>query len=255
LHMVSNATATNPTDVWIMSSQNVKAEISDQVSVGYFQNLKDNMFEASVELYYKQLYNQLDLRNGADIQANEFIEGELVSGIGRAYGVETFFKKKKGAFTGWVSYTLSRTERKIAQINDGNWYKAKQDALHDVSIVGMYDISKRLSIAATFVYRTGNAVTFPTGKYYVDGQLQYLYTERNGYRMPSYHRMDLSFTVQGKPRPKYENSWNFACYNVYGHQNPYSIDFQDDPNDPTKTQVVQTSLFRWVPSITYNFKF
>jgi hypothetical protein len=255
LHMVSNATATNPTDVWILSSQNVKAEVADQVSVGYFQNLKDNMFEASAEVYYKQLYNQLDLRNGADIQANEFIEGELVSGIGRAYGLELFFKKKKGAFTGWVSYTLSRTERKIAQINDGNWYKAKQDALHDLSVVGMYDITKRISVAGTFVYRTGNAVTFPTGKYYVDGQLQYLYTERNGYRMPSYHRMDISVTVQGKPRPKYENSWNFACYNVYGHQNPYSIDFQDDPNDPTKTQVVQTSLFRWVPSITYNFKF
>ncbi len=255
LHMVSNATATNPTDVWILSSQNVKAEVADQVSVGYFQNFKDNMFEASGELYYKQLYNQLDLRNGANIQANEFIEGELVSGKGRAYGLELFFKKKKGDFTGWVSYSLSRTERQIAEINDGNWYKAKQDALHDVSIVGMYDISKRVSLAATFVYRTGNAVTFPTGKYYVDGQLHYLYTERNGYRMPAYHRMDLSCTVEGKPRPKYENSWNFACYNVYGRQNPYSIDFQDDPDDPTKTQVVQTSLFRWVPSITYNFKF
>ncbi len=255
LHMVSNATAANPTDVWVMSSQNVKAEVSDQVSVGYFKNFNDNMFEVSSELYYKQLYNQLDLRNGADIQANEFIEGELVSGIGRAYGLELFFKKKKGAFTGWVSYTLSRTERKIAQINDGNWYKAKQDALHDLSIVGMYDISKRVSVAGTFVYRTGNAVTFPTGKYYVDGQLQYLYTERNGYRMPAYHRMDISVTIEGKPRPKFENSWNFACYNVYGHQNPYSIDFQDDPNDPNKTQVVQTSLFRWVPSITYNFKF
>ncbi|MFN8393935.1 MAG: TonB-dependent receptor plug domain-containing protein [Bacteroidia bacterium] len=255
LHMVTNATSTTPTDVWLLSTNNVKPELSDQVSLGYFHNFKEGMYETSAEVYYKQLYNQLDLRNGADIQANEFIEGELVSGKGRAYGLELYAKKTRGDLTGWVSYTLSRTERNIATINDGNWYPAKQDALHDLSVVAMYDISKRVTLAGTFVFRTGNAVTFPTGKYIIDGQVTYLYTERNGYRMPDYHRMDLSLTVQGKPRPKYENSWNFACYNVYGRQNAYSIDFQDDPDDPTKTQAVKTALFRWVPSITYNFKF
>jgi outer membrane cobalamin receptor len=255
LHMASNATATTPTDVWLISSPNIKPELADQISLGYFQNLKDGAYETSVELYYKQLYNQIDLRNGADIQANEFIEGEIVSGIGRAYGVELFAKKKRGDLTGWISYTLSKTERKIAQINDGNWYAAKQDARHDISVVAMYDISKRVSIAGTFVFRTGNAVTFPTGKYKIDGQTQFLYTERNGYRMPDYHRMDLSCTVNGKTHPKFESSWNFACYNVYGRRNAYSIDFQNDPDDKNKTIVVKTALFRWVPSITYNFKF
>lgn len=255
LHMVTNATSTTPTDVWLLSTNNVLPELSDQVSLGYFHNFRDGMYETSAEVYFKQLYNQLDLRNGADIQANEFIEGEVVAGKGRAYGLELFAKKTQGTLTGWISYTLSRTERNIATINDGNWYPAKQDALHDLSIVAMYDISKRVTLAGTFVFRTGNAVTFPTGKYIIDGQIQYLYTERNGYRMPDYHRMDLSLTVQGKPRPKYENSWNFACYNIYGRQNAYSIDFQDDPDDPTKTQAMKTALFRWVPSITYNFKF
>lgn len=255
LHMVTNATSTTPTDVWLLSTNNVLPELSDQVSLGYFHNFRDGMYETSAEVYYKQLHNQLDLRNGADIQANEFIEGEVVAGKGRAYGLELYAKKTRGTLTGWISYTLSRTERNIATINDGNWYPAKQDALHDLSIVAMYDISKRVTLAGTFVFRTGNAVTFPTGKYIIDGQIQYLYTERNGYRMPDYHRMDLSLTVQGKPRPKYENSWNFACYNIYGRQNAYSIDFQDDPEDPTKTQAVKTALFRWVPSITYNFKF
>ncbi len=255
LHMVSNATATSPTDVWLISSPNILPEISDQVAAGYFQNFGRGMYESSVELYYKSMQNQIDLRNGADIQANEFLEGEIVSGIGRAYGMELFFKKRRGIFTGWVSYTLSRTERKIDEINNGNWYLAKQDAKHDVAIVGMLDISKRWSVSANWVFKTGNAVTFPTGKYEINGQTFFLYTERNGYRLPAYHRLDVSATLQGKKRERFENSWNFACYNAYGRQNPYSVDFREDPSDPSKTQVVQTSLFRWIPSITYNFKF
>lgn len=255
LHMVTNATATTPTDVWLLSSREVLPEVADQISVGYFHNFKDNAYETSAEVYYKHLHNQVDLRNGADIQANEFIEGELVTGVGRAYGLELYAKKKRGSLTGWISYTLSRTERQVHAINGGNWYPAKQDALHDVSLVAIHDISKRVALSGTFVFRTGNAVTFPTGKYYLDGQAQFLYSERNGYRLPDYHRMDLSLTVYGKPKPKFESSWNFACYNVYGRQNPYSVEFRDDPNDPTQTQVVQTALFRWVPSITYHFKF
>jgi CarboxypepD_reg-like domain/TonB-dependent Receptor Plug Domain len=255
MHMVSNATSAAPTDVWLSSSQNIAPELSDQVSLGYFHNFADDKYELSVEGYYKQLYNQLDLRNGADIQANEFLEGELLSGDGRAYGLEFLLKKKRGKFSGWVSYTLSRTERQIDGINDDDWYAARQDATHDLALVGIYDLSKSWNVAATWVYRTGNAVTFPTGKYLIDGQTQYYYTERNGYRMPAYHRLDLSATYTRKKSERFESSWNFACYNAYGRENAFSIDFQEDPKDPTKTQAVKTALFRWVPSITYNFKF
>jgi CarboxypepD_reg-like domain/TonB-dependent Receptor Plug Domain len=255
MHMVSNATSAAPTDVWLSSSQNIAPELSDQVSLGYFHNFDDDKYELSVEGYYKQLYNQLDLRNGADIQANEFLEGELLSGDGRAYGLEFFLKKKRGQFTGWVSYTLSRTERQIDGINNDDWYAARQDATHDLSLVGIYDLSKSWNVAATWVYRTGNAVTFPTGKYIIDGQTQFYYTERNGYRMPAYHRLDLSATYTRKKSERFESSWNFACYNAYGRENAFSIDFREDPDDPTRTQAVKTALFKWVPSVTYNFKF
>jgi hypothetical protein len=255
MHMVSNATSAAPTDVWLSSSQNIAPELSDQASIGYYHNFDDNTYELSVESYYKQLYNQLDLRNGADIQANEFLEGELLSGDGRAYGLELYFQKKRGTFTGWVSYTLSRTERQIVGINNDNWYAARQDATHDIALVGIVELGKAWNVAATWVYRTGNAVTFPTGKYTIDGQQQYYYTERNGYRMPAYHRLDLSATYTRKKSTRFESAWNFACYNAYGRQNAFSIDFRDDPDDPTRTQAVKTALFRWVPSITYNFKF
>ncbi len=255
LHLLSNSTTDNPTDMWIPSSNNVKPEIADQVSLGYFRNFKDNMFEFSTEVYYKYLQNQIDYKDGAQTTLNENVESQLLFGKGRAYGVEVFFKKKYGKITGWVGYTLSRTEKKIAGVNGGNYYPAKQDRTHDVSIVCMYQISKKWNVSATWVYYTGNAVTFPSGKYQVAGQVVNYYTERNGYRMLAYHRLDIGATWQIKKNAKSEQSLNISCYNAYGRENAYSITFQQDPNDPTKTQAVQTTLFRWVPSITYNFKF
>lgn len=255
LHLISNSTSTSPTDLWIASSRNIKPEISDIVSIGYFQNFLNNKFEFSAETYYKTMQNQIDYRNGANTTANDMIEGELLSGIGRAYGLELFLKKKTGKFTGWVSYTLSRTEKQIAGINNGDWYAARQDKTHDVSVVGIYDFTKKLSLGATWVYSTGNAVTFPSGKYYINNQVQYYYTERNGYRMPAYHRLDLALTWYRKKTAKRESSWNFSLYNAYGRENPYTITFRESESDPTKTEAVQTSLFKWIPSITYNFKF
>ncbi len=255
LHLISNSTASTPTDLWLMSSKNVKSEISDQVSLGYYQNFKNNMYEFSAEVYYKGMQNQIDYKNGANTQANDKIESELLFGKGRAYGIELFFKKKVGRFNGWVGYTLSRTEKQITGINNGNWYAAKQDRTHDVSLVGIYDMSKKWSVSASWVFNTGAAVTFPSGKYTVDGQTQYLYTERNGYRMPNYHRMDIGFTWYKKKTEKFESSWNFSCYNLYGRENAYTITFRDKKDDPTKTEAVRTALFRWVPSVTYNFKF
>jgi len=255
LHMISNSTSSTPTDIWIASSKNVKPEIGDLVSGGYFGNFHNNGFQFSAELYYKWMQNQLDLRNGADIRANEHIEGELLFGKGRAYGLELLLKKKYGKLTGWVGYTYSRTERQINGINDGNWYPARQDITHDISIVGIYDISKKWTISATWVFNTGSAVTFPSGKYVIDGKVQFYYTERNGYRMPDYHRLDIGATYTLKKSNKFESSLNFSVYNAYGHKNPYSIDFEQDEKDPTKINTVMTYLFTYVPSITYNFKF
>ena len=255
MHLLSNSTSGNPTDLWTPSSNNIKPELCDQVSLGYFRNFLDNMFETSVETYYKSFQNQIDYVNGAQLNLNASVESQLLYGIGRAYGVEFFIKKKYGRFNGWVGYTLSRTERKINGINNDNWYAATQDITHYISAVGIYEINKKWTASAVFVYYTGNAVTFPSGKYNINGQVVFYYTERNGYRMPAYNRLDIGFTYQAKKTEKFESSWNFSCYNAYGRENPYSITFQQDPNDPAKTQAVLTYLFRWVPSITYNFKF
>lgn len=255
LHLLSNSVSTSPTDLWVMSSAIIKPEIADQYAIGYYRNFRENTIEFSAEIYYKSMLNQVDYKNGANTQANELIEGELLFGTGRAYGVELFVKKKYGKLTGWVGYTLSRSERKIDEINNGSWYPVKQDRTHDVSIVAMYQVAPKVSLAATWVYSTGSAVTFPSGKYMVDGQVVFLYTERNGYRMPAYHRMDIGVTWENKKTEKFESSWNFSVYNLYGRENAYTISFREDPNDPTKTQAVQTSLFRFIPSITYNFRF
>jgi|688.fasta_scaffold64734_2 hypothetical protein len=255
LHLISNSTTTSPTDLWTGSSNNIKPEIGDQISLGYFQNLKDNAYEFSVEAYYKSMQNQIDYRNGANTQANENLEGELLTGIGRAYGIEFLVKKKTGRFTGWAGYTLSKTERKINGINFNNWYNARQDRTHDITIVGIYDLTKKWNLSTTWTYQTGNAVTYPVGKYTSNNAVTFLYSERNAERFPAYHRLDFGATYMRKKTDKRESSWTFSVYNAYGRQNAFTIEFREDPKDASKTQALQTALFRWVPSVTYNFKF
>lgn len=255
LHLLGNSTSSSPSDQWIGNSYNIKPEIGDQYSLGYFRNFKDSKYQFSAEAYYKDMQNQVDYKNGADLIGVDDTESELLYGKGRAYGVELLLKKTTGRFTGWVGYTLSKTERKINGINENNWYVAKQDRTHDISIVGTYDLNEKWALSGLFVYNTGNAVTFPSGKYTVDGNTTFYYTERNGYRMPAYHRLDIGATYTKPKRKKFESSWNFSLYNVYGRENAYTITFEDDPDDPSRTRALQTSLFRWVPSVTYNFKF
>ena len=255
LHLLQNTTSGNPTDLWIPSSNNVKPELCDQFSLGYFRNFLNNMFETSIETYYKNYQNQIDYINGAQLNLNANVESQLLYGKGRSYGAELFIKKKSGRLTGWLGYTLSRTERKINGINNDSWYPATQDITHYITAVGILQLTKKWTASLAFVYYTGNAVTFPSGKYEVNGQVVFYYTQRNGYRMPAYNRLDVGFTYQAKKTAKFESSWNFSCYNAYGRENPYSITFQVNPNNPQQTQAVMTYLFRWVPSITYNFKF
>jgi hypothetical protein len=255
LHLLSNSTSGNPTDQWIGSSYSVKPEIADQVSVGYSRNFDDDNYEINVETYYKALQNQIDFKNGADINFTPDVEGELLSGKGRAYGLELIAKKKSGKLTGWVSYTLSKTERKIDGINNNRWYNARQDKTHDLAVVGTYELNQKWTLSGLFVYSTGNAVTYPTGKYKINGQTVFQYSDRNADRMPAYHRMDLNATYEPAKKKRFHSSWSFGLYNVYGRQNAYIISFEDHPDDPTRTRAIQTALFRWVPNITYNFKF
>jgi len=271
LHLLSNSSGGNPTDTWLSSSKNVKPEIADQVALGYFKNFKDNTYEFSVETYYKAMQNAIDYRTGAEITLNPTVEGELLYGKGRAYGLEFYLKRKKGVFTGWISYTLARTEVQFEKINKGVWYPAKQDRTHDLSFVAMYDLSERIKLSSTFVFYTGNAVTFPTGKYVIDGQTVNLYSDRNGSRFPNYHRLDLGLTLEGKNYKMVTNpetglkekkdrrihsSWNFSIYNVYAQENPYSYSFGENEENPIITEAKQLSLFKYpLPAITYNFNF
>lgn len=255
MHLLTNSTASSPTDRWIPNSNIIRPEIADQVSLGYYKNLKENRFETSVETYYKAMQNQIDFKDGASIEGNELVESQLLFGKGRAYGLELSLKKKEGKFTGWISYTLSRTEKQIEGINAGKWYAARQDQTHNLALVGIYKLNPKWTVSATFVYYTGNAVTFPSGKYSINGKSYFLYTERNGYRMPAYHRLDLGATYKLKTKKHYSSELAFSLYNAYGRENPYLINFQEDPNNPNLTQAVQYSLFRFVPSISWNFNF
>ncbi len=255
LHQLSNSTSAQPTDLWVPSSNNIKPQISDQVALGYFRNFSKNMYEFSTEVYYKDLQNQIDYRDGADLLLNENVEGELVYGRGYAYGAEFLLRKNRGKLTGWVSYTLSRSLRQFDDINNGDPFPAKQDRIHDITIVASYQLNPRLTLSANWVYYTGNAVTFPSASYFVAGQRVPFYTERNGYRMPDYHRLDLGVTWINKKTDQFESSWNFSLYNAYNQYNAYTITFQESEDKPGTTEAVQTTLFGIVPSISYNFKF
>ncbi|CAH0248113.1 TonB-dependent receptor [Chryseobacterium sp. Bi04] len=257
LHLLSNSNSGNPTDQWIGSSYTVKPEIADQISAGYSRNFKNNNYEINAEVYYKSMQNQIDFKNGAQIgfDTGSDVENELLFGKGRAYGLELIAKKKSGKLTGWISYTLSKTERKINGINNNEWYNARMDKTHDLSVVATYQFNEKWSMSGLFLYSTGNAVTFPTGKYELNGQTIFQYSNRNADRMPAYHRMDLSATYEPISNKRFKGSWTFGIYNLYGRENAYTITFEDNPNNPGTTRAMQTSLFRWVPNITYNFKF
>ena len=256
IHLLSNSTSSTPTDLYEMSSNNIKPEIADQISTGWFKNFKDNTYEFSAEIYYKWLQNQIDYKDGAQLLVNQDVESQLVYGTGRAYGLELFLKKKYGRFNGWIGYTLSRTEDKFAAIDNGRYFPARQDRTHDLSIVGIYKLNTRWTFSSDFVYGTGNAVTYPTGKYNIGGFTTFSYSERNGYRMPSTNRLDIGATLEGKPHKKYHSSWTFGIYNVYAHRDPYIITFQDSKTVPNTTEAQETSIFATrIPSITWNFKF
>ena len=255
LHLINNSVSSSPTDKWVASTNIIKPEIADQVAIGYYRDLKDRKYEINVETYYKTMQNQIDYRDGAEVFTNEAIETQLLYGKGRAYGIEWLFRKKTGRLTGWISYTLSKTERKIDGINNNQWYNARQDRTHDIAIVAMYQLNKKWTLSANWIFYTGDAVTYPSGKYTVDNEVYFYYSERNGYRMPNYHRLDIGATKQLTRGKRFSSELNFSVYNAYGRANAYQVSFRESETDPDKTEAVKTSLFTFVPSISYNFKF
>lgn len=260
ISLLSNTASGTPIDYWLPCSNNIKPQFVSQYSLGYFREFATKGLEFSVEAYYKDMSNQLDYRDNADIFLNENAEGQLLFGKGRAYGLEFLLRKSSGRFNGWISYTLSRSEKKIDGINvdknnNANWYPARQDRTHDISIVLNYRKSERLSFSATWVYYTGNAITWPSGKYEIDYNIVNYYSSRNGYRMPDYHRLDLGATLLLKNSKRFTSELSFGLYNAYARKNAYTILFRTKEGNPTITEAAKLYLFTAIPSITWNFKF
>ncbi|MCH7410386.1 TonB-dependent receptor [Belliella sp. DSM 111904] len=270
LQVASNSSAGLPLDRWILAGTYIPPIRGDQFSVGIFKNFKNDTWEVSLEGYYKDMKNLIDLRQGASVLFTDRVETEILVGDGYAYGAEFLLRKNVGKTTGWLSYAYSRTWRKIEGISFDRWYNPRFDRPHDLNLVLNHQFDKQWSANLTFVYTTGQAVTFPAGSYVVDSQRLPLYTgERNADRFPDYHRMDASVTWKNVDKgKKWRGSWNFSIYNLYGRKNPFSYQFTEIFNDeinftPTSTEpitsrrpgTVMTYLFTFLPSLTYNFEF
>ncbi len=259
IHLVTNAGTTLPTDLWVPSTLRVQPQLSWQYAIGYFQNLKDGMFETSVEAYYKTMENQIEYREGYTPSLKD-PEEEFVFGKGWSYGAEFFINKVKGRLTGWVGYTLSWTWRQFKQLNDGLKYPSRNDRRHDLSVVASYELNNKWKLSSVFVYGTGAAISVPERFYLVSGVLTQEYSRINAYRMAAYHRIDIAatYTPKRKENSKFNSNWVFSIYNLYSRQNPYFIYYDQEGSAATgdlKVAAKQVSLFPIIPSVTWNVKF
>lgn len=264
MHLLSNSASPLPTSQWIPSTQYIRPQKADQFALGYFRNFDDNKYEASSEIYYKYFYNALDFKDNANLIANRNIETEILRGKGWSYGLELFLRKNTGKLTGWISYTWSKTELKIPGINEGRAYYASYDRRNNFNIVMSYDINKRWNVSANWVYGSGRPITVPIQIYqYGKSNVGYI-PGRNNYRIPAYHRMDISATLYAKKKEGRKNfgSWNFSIYNLYARKNAFTVfvrdknfGTEDDPIYKDQKELVKLYLFTLIPSITYNFNF
>jgi hypothetical protein len=255
--LAQNSTAGTPLDIWFPSTPNVKPQVADQFALGYFRNFMKNSIETSIEIYYKKVGNVIDFRDHANLLLNQYMEGELRIGEGYSYGLEFMIRKGEGNMNGWVSYTYSRSWRIVEEVNEGKRYPAAYDKPNAVNIVLNYLFSKRLEGSVTWIYATGLPVTFPTGRAVIGNAILPIYSDRNAYRMPDYHRLDIAISLKEKDKPgkKWRGEWNLSIYNVYNRKNAWSINFDFDPTNIYRTYAVKTYLFSIIPAITYNFKF
>ncbi len=273
LHLVSNTTASNPLDVWVPSSNNIEPQTGDQYALGYFRNFgAATDYEASLEGYYRTTQNQIDYIDGADLLINEFVEGDLLVGQGRAYGLEFYLKKNTGKLNGWISYTLGKTELQVDGINRGAWYPTRFDQRHNLKVAAFYDINDRWSVSGNFTYLSGTPATFPTSRFVVqDILIPYNANDsRNNTQIPDYHRLNLSVRLEGRRTKRNgkvrrnEDYWVFSFYNVYARRNPFSIYFSQNERPAgergnaglSEASATQLSIVgSIIPSISYNFKF
>jgi hypothetical protein len=270
IHLISNTTASNPLDVWVPGTNNIKPELANQYAFGFFKNFGlNNDYETSVEAYYRTTDNQIEYIDGADILINQYLEGDLLFGIGRAYGLEFYVKKNTGKLNGWISYTLGRSELKVNSINNNDWYPTRYDQLHNLKITGFYDLNERWTFSASFTYISGTPTTFPTSRFQSQEYVvpyNYL-NSRNNTRIPDYHRLDISvilnskkYKKNGKER-KNRDYWVFGVYNAYARENPFSIYFSQGTDRPAAGEPVPTYgtqlaiIGTIIPAISYNFNF
>ncbi len=260
LHLISNTAASVPLDVWTPSTNNIKPQIADQVAIGYFRNIGKNLdYELSAETFYKTLQNQIDYIDGANLLLNSQLEAELLSGKGRAYGLELYAKKNTGKLTGWLSYTLSKSERQVDGISNNEWYNNRFDRRHNANITASYEISKKWSASGSFVIGSGTPTNLPNTKYSFQGYQgipQNASGLRNNVTIKPFHRLDLSATYVHKKTAKWESNWVFGVYNVYKRRNPFSYYTQNNPDNNMQTQLIRYSVVgSIIPSVSWNFKF
>lgn len=260
IHLASLSAVSLPTDIWMPSTDVIKPQLGNQYSLGIFRNFIEDMYETSVEVYYKSMKNQIEYAAGAlpSDNINDNVDANFVFGDGWSYGAEFFIKKRLGSLNGWLGYTWSKTMRQFESINDNEPFPAKYDRRHDFSAVLTYDINKRLVFSAVFVYGTGNAITLPVARYQIEGRIVNEYGPRNSFRMAPYHRADVSLTVKAKETKKFKSSFNFSIYNIYNRKNPYFIYFTNEGDiakGQLKVSARQVSLFPILPSVSWNFSF
>ncbi|WP_308991754.1 TonB-dependent receptor [Mariniflexile litorale] len=263
MHLLSNTSSVTPLDVWTTSGKYIKPQLSNQLALGYYKNFKDDAFSLELETYYKTIDNRIDYIDGSNLIGNNTIETEILSGEARAYGFEVSLRKNKGDFTGWIAYTLSKSEQRTLGgiaggpgINNGNWYNTSFDRTHDISLTGIYELSKKWTFSSNLVFQTGRPVTYPNTQYSYEGLSIAGYSNRNEDRLPAYHRLDLSatYTPKAMENRKWKGEWVFGVYNAYNRKNAASISFGQ--NEVTgQNEATRLSIFGMIPSITYNFKF
>lgn len=263
LHLISNTAAATPVDVWAPSGSFIRPQLSNQYSLGYFKNFKDNKYSLEVESFYKTIANRIDYVDGANLIGNNTIETEILRGEARAYGLEVLLKKNTGRLTGWLAYTLSHAEQRTPGgtaggpgINNGEWYNSPYDKTHDFSLTGNYKLTDKWNFGANLIFQTGRPVTYPNGQYQYEGISVASYAQRNENRLPAYHRLDVSATYKPnrKPDARWKGEWVFSIYNLYNRENAASITFGQN-RDTGSNEATRTSIFGIVPSVSYNFKF
>ncbi|MGB5556008.1 MAG: TonB-dependent receptor [Flavobacteriaceae bacterium] len=263
IHLLSNTSSATPLDVWTPSGRYIKPQLSNQYAIGYFRDFKDKVYSLEVETYFKNTDNRIDYIDGSDLIGQNTIETEILNGESRAYGLELLLRKNEGNFTGWIAYTLSKSEQRTPGgsagglgINDGDWYNTNYDRTHDISISGAYKLNDSWSFGTSFVFQTGRPVTYPNGQYEYEEISVASYAPRNSDRLPVYHRLDLSvnYKPNRKPGGRFKGEWVLGIYNAYNRKNAASISFGQNV-ETGANEATRTAIFGIVPSLTYNFKF